>query len=319
MKRLSTLLITLVFIITAIAGCGDPTVYNGSGTTSNSPPATSDNPHEPPMAPNALVPSVMIDGTLYLMSQNRRPVIEVSENEFLGTIISSVPLSEWPSENGQANFDAEGAPYAEYGNGFVVLWNGEWTLFLTAQERLLENGGNLDAERVDLGCCVTEIAVRDTALLGENSVTYTSDDFVMTLNSDRYTYSATDIIIIWGTLEYVGDNDTIEIWHGCPFMLFRTEGGKEIDFGSVMGTFTASVLVSSVLEKGRVYHFDHQKSGGWGADDPNAEYWANFFSTKDLFLPEGEYTITLRGAFGLTERTQESASGLIAELRIEVK
>ena len=38
-------------------------------------------------------------------------------------------------------------------------------------------------ERVNLGCCVTEIAVRETARLGTNSITHTHKDFIMTLNT----------------------------------------------------------------------------------------------------------------------------------------
>ena len=89
-------------------------------------------------SPNALVPSVMIEGTLYLMSQKEKPSIDIAESDYSGVILSTVPLSEWPTENGQANIDIKGVPYAEYGNGFIVLWNGEWTLFLTDHERLLE-------------------------------------------------------------------------------------------------------------------------------------------------------------------------------------
>ena len=316
MKRLIITVIALVFFITALVGCGSSNASNNNGTNVNSPPSASGNSQGRAAAPNALVPSVMIEGALYLMSQNRKPDIEIDENDFVGTILSTVPLSEWPTENGQANFGADGAPYAEYGNGYVVLWNSEWTLFLTAHERLLESSENQYAERVDLGCCVTEIAVRETALLGANSVTHTTDDFVMTLNSDRDTYSSEDIIIIWGTLEYVGDNDSIEIWSSCPFMLFTIAGGDK--FGSGMGGSVVDVLVSSVLEKGRVYHFDYQKSGGWIGEDPNAEYWENFFSTKDLFLTEGEYSITLSGGFGLSERVQDRPSELRAELSISV-
>jgi len=91
-----------------------------------------------PQSPNALVPSIMIEGTLYLMSQKEKPGIEIADSDYLGVIKSTVPLSEWPTENGQANIDVEGAPYAEYETGIVVLWNGEWTLFLTEQEYLSE-------------------------------------------------------------------------------------------------------------------------------------------------------------------------------------
>jgi len=70
--------------------------------------------------------------------------------------------------------------------------------------------------------------------------------------------------------------------------------------------------------RGRVYHFDYIKRGGWSADNPNSEYWESFFSKKDLLLPIGEYAITLIGDFGLSERVMDSESGLRAELKFVV-
>jgi len=308
----------LLLILITLTGCYSTNVLSGGETLMNDPSSTPVDSQEIPNAPSALVPSIMIEGTLYLMSQKEKPDIKIAESGYLGTINSTVPLSEWPTVNEQANIDVGGAPYAAHGNGLVVLWNGEWTLFLTVQERLMESGEYQDAERVDLGCCVANIPVLETALLGENTVTHTNNDFIMTLNSDKHIYSTRDIIMIWGTLEYVGDNETVEIWHGCPFMGFSIAGGDAFDFGSVMRDVMLFVLVSSVLERGRVYHFDYIKSGGWSADDPNAEYWESFFSKKDLLLPVGEYTITLNGNFGLSERVSDSESGLSAELKFVV-
>ena len=173
-------------------------------------------------------------------------------------------------------------------------------------------------ERVDLVCCVVNIGVQETALIGVNSVTHIYNDFIMTLNADRHTYNTADIIRIWGTLEYIGENDSIRIWHGCPFMVFSISGGGEIDFTYIVSGEIAAVLVSSVLERGRVYHFEYQKSGGFSANDPNAEFWRNWFSEEDLLLPAGEYSIILIGAFSLTERILGSESGLRVELTIVV-
>ena len=164
---------------------------------------------------------------------------------------------------------------------------------------------------VDLGCCVENITVRESALLGVNSVTHTSGNFIMTLNSDRKVYTTEDVINIWATLEYIGDGDTVEIWHGCPFMLFSISDGN--DFRTEAWQFLIADL--SVLQRGRVYHFDYQKSGGWDADAPDAEFWENFFNEPDLLLPAGEYRITLRGDFYI----QGSASGLRCTLTITVK
>jgi len=176
-----------------------------------------------------------------------------------------------------------------------------------------------DEKRVDLGCCVNNILIRDTALIGNNSISVTANDFIMTLNSDKNFYSPTDIINIWGTLEYIGDKNAIEIWSGCPFMQFSISGGfDEYDFNSALGGFQVDVLVSSTIEKGKVYHFEYIKSGGWDGDSPEAAFWTNFFNEKDLMLPKGEYTITLTGAFGFTENVVKSDVGLKTEFIITV-
>jgi len=173
-------------------------------------------------------------------------------------------------------------------------------------------------ERVDIGCCDTDIEVRETALIGANTATHENNDFIMTLNSDKRMYSTNELITIWGTLEYTGDDDEIEIWSGCPLMSFQIAGGNEHDFSASMGGLTVDILISSVLERGKVYHFDFQKSGGWNESDEDVEFWENFFSEEDLFLPEGEYTITLIGGFGLTERVSDNPSDLRTEINIVV-
>ena len=170
----------------------------------------------------------------------------------------------------------------------------------------------------DVGWREGGIAFRETALLGGNSVTHRYNDFIMTLNADRRTYSTSDSINIWGTLEYIGDYDTKKIWHGCPPMLFLISGGDEIDFGNHVGGGVRAILKASVLERGKVYHFEYQKCVRWNADDPNAEFWENFAREEELLLPVGEYTITLIGGFSLSESVSDSESGLKAELTIVV-
>lgn len=78
--------------------------------------------------PNALVPSVMYEGNLYCNTGKQMPV-EVDESAILGKISSTVPISQWPTEDGQANFEALDAPFALISEGFVVFVENEWTLF----------------------------------------------------------------------------------------------------------------------------------------------------------------------------------------------
>ena len=44
-------------------------------------------------------------------------------------MISTVPLSEIPTKNGQSNFVSEGTAYAEYEDGIVALVDGKWVVF----------------------------------------------------------------------------------------------------------------------------------------------------------------------------------------------
>jgi len=199
--------------------------------------------------------------------------------------------------------------------GFIVL---VILISLAGCSAPTEQSARTDMEIIDivaLGCSARRnIAVYDRAMIGANSATHTNNNFIITLNSDKRVYNATDIISVWGTLEYVGENDTIQIWHGCPFIHFVITDGDNFNTGGA----SRSVLASSVLQRGRVYHFDHQKSGGWDVDAPDADFWENFFREEDLILPVGEYTITMFGDFWLTDRVPDSPSGLVAEFKITV-
>ena len=73
-------------------------------------------------------PMVLVKGTIYLDTGKQIPV-EVHESAVLGEITSSVDPSEIPTEEGQSNFGWEGAEYAFYEDGLVVLIDHEWVLF----------------------------------------------------------------------------------------------------------------------------------------------------------------------------------------------
>jgi hypothetical protein len=184
------------------------------------------------------------------------------------------------------------------------------------QPAVVSNRGyNVDAgaELVVLSNSGIEVVVRDAALLGENSESHVHNDFIITLNSDRYTYSTTDIITIWATLEYTGENDSVEIWHPLPLMLFKITGGNDIEVGDVLVGAINDVELSSVLERGNVYHFEYRKSGGWSATDPNAGFWEEFFGREYLQLPPGTYTITALGLFKISDYF-----GIESELSVDI-
>ena len=122
MRKLITFLLALLFMLVLVACNGkDTSVNNGTDPL----PQTQEN------VPNALLPQIMIDGTMYYLNGESPFDIEVNENDYSGRILSVVPLSEQPIENNQANFGTEGEPYIKYENGFAVKWGDKWSLFVT--------------------------------------------------------------------------------------------------------------------------------------------------------------------------------------------
>lgn len=136
----------------------------------------------------------------------------------------------------------------------------------------------------------------------EISVSCNDSNFEISLFSDKYEYKTNEKIKIWATLKYVGNNDQITIWHGEPYMLFSITDGKNFNSEAVVLT----ILKSTVLDKNKLYHFDYQKSGGYDADGPNADFWEKFYNEKDLLLPEGEYIIILDRGFSLSSNMQDN-------------
>lgn len=71
-------------------------------------------------------PAIMVDGQLYWSSGEI--LSSVDESAILGT---STYTDSLPDQDGQANFDREGALYTRTDGGIAVQINGEWVLFTT--------------------------------------------------------------------------------------------------------------------------------------------------------------------------------------------
>jgi hypothetical protein len=156
---------------------------------------------------------------------------------------------------------------------------------------------------------LTPIVEKDEAILDYSKL------FELKLYSDKSTYNTSDKIKIWATLQYIGENSHIKIWHGDPFISFYISDGKDFNIGGLVN----DVLTSTDLEKGRLYNFNYSKNGGYDADGPKADFWEKFYAEKELFLPQGEYTVKVATAFSLSEDSLKNKSSLSKELKIIVK
>ena len=207
------------------------------------------------------------------------------------------------------------------GNGYLQLRGEAYISGIVPQIRVrLEDGitrSEITPSDLEIGQRVTVYhTIKGTAVwIGlPFSAIHATDDFVLSLFTDHRISRTTDVIQIWATLEYIGDYDEITIWHSVPSIIFTLTDGNTFNIGGMV----VDVLEQTVLQRGEVYHFEFQKSGGWSADDLDADFWQNFFAEEYLRLPVGEYTIAVIGGFSLTERMMDSPSGLRAELNIQV-
>lgn len=87
--------------------------------------------------PCAPIPAIMIDGTIYYLSQGFNiPDEEINTDQIYYT---KSLVSACPEKDGESNYALEGTPYVKYGNGYALkIDKYGWTLFLTWEERLIE-------------------------------------------------------------------------------------------------------------------------------------------------------------------------------------
>ena len=150
-------------------------------------------------------------------------------------------------------------------------------------------------------------------LLEDYVFTASDENFLVKTYIKKLQFKESEEIDIYSTIEYIGEKDKIEIWSGEPYlhhMIYKN--------GAVFtGGFTLNMLKKTELKKGEIYTILFSKSGGFSEDDPDADFWRDFYSEKTLKLPEGEYTFSAITSFTLDKEQQEKVL-LKTEFNVEV-
>ncbi|MBP3964671.1 hypothetical protein [Paenibacillus lignilyticus] len=131
---------------------------------------------------------------------------------------------------------------------------------------------------------------------------YKDDLFEMKLNIAKTTFAKDEPIVYSASLTYIGEGDSITIWGGHTYIGFTVTDGKKFN----MEGANTSELVATKLVKGKTTEYPFFKSGGYGADDPDAGFWRTFYAEKELRLPPGTYYISAVCSFSLTEEVVDS-------------
>ena len=123
-------------------------------------------------------------------------------------------------------------------------------------------------------------------MAGQNAAASEDETFRITIYTDKEQYSVDEAIACEATLEYLG-TESLTIYSSSPLLYFYINGG---DFEGEWAV--NDMLVTTVFEPDDIVTYDFSKSGGFSADDPNADFWAAYYAEDDLILPPGTYAIS---------------------------
>ena len=148
---------------------------------------------------------------------------------------------------------------------------------------------------VSLSACEEEEIAPIITTQGRQVAESFDDNFRIILYSEKDIYGDTEEINIWGTLEYIGPEDSIDIHSGDPYIGFNVESEGVYFIQSLVFT----ILMTTTLEKGVVHEFPLRKSGGFGEDDEDADFWRDFYTEERMLFPIGEYQLTFSSGFDI--------------------
>lgn len=128
-------------------------------------------------------------------------------------------------------------------------------------------------------------------------------------------YKSTEPIIIFSALEYLGDEESIDVWSGRPYFNYTIFKDGEYFCGGA----TLDSLEKTNFKKEEINLIPFEKSGGYSEDDSDYVFWKDFYSDPELKLPAGTYTITAYCDFSLSEDILSSRYENKLEFEINVK
>lgn len=141
------------------------------------------------------------------------------------------------------------------------------------------------------GCGLGDNATNN-ADLDEYEVTHpevevTEGDFIYRLVSEKEQYDANGPVKIYAELEYVGDQEEIEIFHAAsPFYFPIHEKSRDYEIGYGM----EEPLLSTTLVKGEPFREEYTSAAGYSSDEDN-DYIDFIEKINNNEFPVGYYEV----------------------------
>ena len=153
-------------------------------------------------------------------------------------------------------------------------------------------------------CGKSEIPVSHNGGEQETSIVQevTDDDFIYRLVTEKAEYENGADVTLYAELEYVGEKDSIKIYHAAsPFHFHIKELTRHYSLDYAMN----QPLLETVLTKGEPLREDYQSSGSYSEFDDKeyVQFLEEFWKTGHL--PDGEYEVAGKADFFVYEEDKE--------------
>jgi hypothetical protein len=123
----------------------------------------------------------------------------------------------------------------------------------------------------------------------------TEGDFRLELRVSQDRYRAGQPIVADATLSYLGDAETLRLWGSGMGVVFTTV--RQLDGDIDPGLAMTTDCVAHEIGPDAPIHRPFDKSGSYGQDDPNLEFYEAYFRDPLLRLPPGRWEIRATASF----------------------
>jgi len=145
----------------------------------------------------------------------------------------------------------------------------------------------------------------------------TDGAFRLTIATDHDRYRAGQVIEVVATLTYLGpDPSTVALGSGSGLVGFGVKSDDPaIDIGPAFTTDCAPWP----FVRDEIVEYPFSKSGGFGNDDPLADFYRSYFEMPELRLPAGTWTIYAGASFSIGSDCRPDPHELSTSLTVVIE
>ncbi|CAN5631786.1 hypothetical protein BH23CHL7_BH23CHL7_15090 [soil metagenome] len=147
------------------------------------------------------------------------------------------------------------------------------------------------------------------------SSTVQSGDFTLTISADKARYTSGEPIGVMARLAYDGDGDKVTLSGSGMILAFSA---RQLDGELAMAGVRTADCAHHELRRDEPIERPFTKSGGWSRDDPNADFYDQWFRDPVFSLPAGRWEVMVTAEFVVGEGCAGEDVSMLASVVVTV-